>query len=153
MQDAQKLIDSVWEVIEQHKSVSDQVCAAWKEEAETQKSLVEECAAPETLERIQNLEVCLHDPHAQIPLCCELCLVECSYATVFGPLQACLGIQAVPCALRHTAAAVHCIVNVAESVICICEPHLIQHAGREREAQREGSERRSHAAAGHRGDQ
>lgn len=52
------MIDSIWDAIEEHKTVAEKVASAWKEEAKAQQSIVEECAAVETLERMQTLEVC-----------------------------------------------------------------------------------------------
>ena len=57
MQDIDEVLDSVWDAIEDHNKTADTVCATWKQEAVAQKNIVEECAAEETLQRMQTLEV------------------------------------------------------------------------------------------------
>lgn len=57
MQDIDEVLDSVWDAIEDHNNTADTVCATWKQEAVAQKNIVEECAAEETLQRMQTLEV------------------------------------------------------------------------------------------------
>ena len=53
-----EVIDSIWDAIEDHKNVTEKVASAWKEEAMAQQCIVEGCAAAETLERMQTLQVC-----------------------------------------------------------------------------------------------
>lgn len=57
VQDIMEVIESIWDAIEDHKAVAEKVSAAWKEEAVAQQSIVEECAADETLQRMQTQEV------------------------------------------------------------------------------------------------
>ena len=58
LQDIMEVIDSIWDAFEDHKNVTEKVASAWREEAMVQQSIVEECAAAETLERMLTLQVC-----------------------------------------------------------------------------------------------